>query len=71
MLSNEVEGEGYWGRWLRLKVKLSVIFKSTLSSSNLSKNVDVCNGDAANGKEARLGFGTDIKLKIGHLGALY
>ena len=29
MLSNEVEGEGYWGRWLRLKVKLSVIFKST------------------------------------------
>ena len=29
MLSNEVEGEGYWGRWLRLKVKLSVILKST------------------------------------------
>ena len=67
MLSNEVEGEGYWGRWLRLKVKSSVIFKSTLSSSNLSKNVDVCNGDAAQGKEARLSFGTDIKLKIGHL----
>ena len=29
MLSNEVEGEGYWGRWLRLKVQLLVIFKST------------------------------------------
>ena len=70
MLSNEVKGEGYWGRRLRLQIQdklFSDLMQANRSFQNLSKNVDVCNGDAAQGKEARLSFGTDIKLKIGHL----
>ena len=66
MLSNEVKGKGYWGRRLRLQIQDKNCFQIR-SFWNLSKNVNVCNGDAAQGKEARLSFGTDIKLKIGHL----
>ena len=70
MLSNEVKGEGYRGRRLRLQIQdllFSDLMLAKRGFSNLSKNVNVCNGDAAQGKEARLSFGTDIKLKIGHL----
>ena len=70
MLSNKVKGKGYWGRGLRLQIWKQINFRSydvEQIFKNLSKNVDVCNGDAAKGKEARLSFGTDIKLKIGHL----
>ena len=70
MLSNEVKGEGYWGRRLRLQIQdksCSDLIREKGYFQNLSKNVNVCNGDAAQGKEARLSFGTDIKLKIGHL----